>query len=81
MTREKIKATIIELCTENLGWADGRLERGMDESWRDLGANSLDEVELIMFLEEKLNMQIPDETWERCKTPNQTISLIDELIN
>ena len=42
----------------------------------DLGADSLDLVELIMSLEEELNIEISDETAEQLKTVKDAIEYI-----
>ena len=43
----------------------------------DLGADSLDTVELIMALEEKFDVQIPDEKAEKIKTVGEAIEYIE----
>lgn len=44
----------------------------------DLGADSLDIVELIMALEEELEMEIPDEDAEGFKTVGDVVEYITE---
>jgi acyl carrier protein len=44
----------------------------------DLGADSLDTVELIMQLEEAFGIQIPDEDAEKIGTVGQAVKYIDE---
>ena len=44
----------------------------------DLGADSLDTVELIMALEEEFNIEIPDEDAEKMATVGDAIKYIDE---
>src|SRR5476651_2262844 len=44
----------------------------------DLGADSLDTVELIMALEEELSVEIPDEDAEKMKTVGDAIKYIEE---
>lgn len=44
----------------------------------DLGADSLDTVELVMALEEKFGLEIPDEEAEKITTVGQTIKYIEE---
>lgn len=44
----------------------------------DLGADSLDIVELVMALEEEFNMEIPDEDAEKIKTVGDAVSYIQE---
>lgn len=42
----------------------------------DLGADSLDTVELVMALEESFDMEIPDEEAEKIQTVGQAIDYI-----
>jgi acyl carrier protein len=44
----------------------------------DLGADSLDIVELIMAFEEEFNIEIPDEKAEKIKTVEDVVKYIDE---
>jgi acyl carrier protein len=43
----------------------------------DLGADSLDTVELVMALEEEFKTEIPDEEAENITTVNQAVSYIN----
>ena len=47
----------------------------------DLGADSLDTVELVMALEEHFDIQIPDEDAEKITTVHQAIDYINERRN
>ena len=44
----------------------------------DLGADSLDTVELVMALEEEFGIEIPDEDAEKMVTVGQAIKYIEE---
>jgi acyl carrier protein len=44
----------------------------------DLGADSLDTVEMVMAFEEEFNIEIPDEDAEGIKTVQDAISYIDK---
>jgi len=44
----------------------------------DLGADSLDTVELVMALEEKFGLEIPDEEAEKITSVGQAIKYIEE---
>jgi len=46
----------------------------------DLGADSLDVVELVMALEEEFNLEIPDEDAERISTVSEAVSYIEEKL-
>ncbi|WP_104749598.1 acyl carrier protein [Helicobacter cynogastricus] len=45
---------------------------------KDLNADSLDVVELIMALEEKFGIDIPDEQAEKIKTVGDVVKFIEE---
>lgn len=47
----------------------------------DLGADSLDQVELIMELEEEFGIEIPEGTVEKIQTVGQAIDHIQEAVD
>ncbi|MCA9750658.1 MAG: acyl carrier protein [Gemmatimonadetes bacterium] len=47
----------------------------------DLGADSLDTVELVMALEENFDIEIPDEDAEKIKTVRDAVSYIDKNVS
>ena len=68
---EKVKGIIVE----QLGVADTAVT--MEASFiDDLGADSLDIVELIMALEEEFDLQIPDSEAEKIATVGDVIEYI-----
>ena len=44
----------------------------------DLGADSLDTVELVMAFEEEFSVEVPDEDAEKLQTVGQVVKYIDE---
>ena len=46
----------------------------------DLGADSLDTVELVMALEEEFGIEIPDEDAEKMTTVSDAVKYIEEKI-
>lgn len=70
---EKVKALI----SEQLGIdeADITMESSFIE---DLGADSLDIVELVMALEEEFDIVIPDEDAEKIRTVGEAVNYIKE---
>jgi acyl carrier protein len=44
----------------------------------DLGADSLDQVELIMAMEEEFDLEIPDEDAEKIKTVQDAINYVEK---
>lgn len=71
-TFENVKATIIEL----LGVDEAKITR--EARFReDLEADSLDIVELIMALEDKMSIEISDEDAQSITTVGQAVDYID----
>ena len=70
---EKVKAIIID----NLG-VDAAEVTTEASFTNDLGADSLDTVELIMEFEKEFDIQIPDDQAENIATVGQAISYIEE---
>jgi len=72
---ERVKKIVIEQLGVNESQITG------DASYiDDLGADSLDTVELVMALEEEFGLEIPDEDAERITTIDQTVTYIKEKI-
>lgn len=46
----------------------------------DLGADSLDTVELVMALEEEFDQEIPDEQAEKLQSVGDVVKYIEELV-
>ncbi len=70
---EKIKGIIVE----QLGVEEGEIN--LEASFiEDLGADSLDIVELVMALEEEFDITIPDEDAEKIRTVGDAVSYIQD---
>ena len=71
-TFDKVKAIVVE----QLGVDEAEVT--IDSTFiDDLGADSLDIVELIMAFEEEFNVDIPDDVAEKIKTVKDTVEYID----
>ena len=70
---EKVKAIIID----KLGVEESEVTPEASFT-NDLGADSLDTVELIMEFEKEFDIQIPDDQAENIATVGQAISYIEE---
>ena len=64
-----------EIIVEQLG-VDADQVTANDSFVDDLGADSLDTVELVMALEEEFDVEIPDEDAEKIATVNDAISYL-----
>lgn len=72
-----IAERVRKIVVEQLGVKEDELKN--DASFvDDLGADSLDTVELVMALEEEFETEIPDEQAEKITTVQEAISFIEE---
>ena len=79
MTSEEIFESVKEIIIEQLGVADNAVT--MEASFiDDLGADSLDIVELVMALEEEFDMEIPDSDAEKVVTVSDVVEYIKENV-
>ena len=69
---EKVKAIIKDKLSLDTA------EITKESTFADLGADSLDIVELIMALEEEFGIEIPDEEAEKIKTVGDAVKYIDD---
>lgn len=74
---EEIPAKVKEVIVEQLG-VDADRVRAEANFIDDLGADSLDIVELVMAMEEEFDIEIPDEEAEKLKTVNDVASYLKE---
>jgi len=74
-----VEERVIEIVSENLGVNKEQVTRSTSFI-EDLGADSLDIVELVMELEEEFEITIPDDQAEKIKTVGEAIEYIDREI-
>jgi acyl carrier protein len=74
-----MKDKIVEIIANQLGIDHGDVtpEASVVD---DLGADSLDVVELVMALEEEFNLEIPDEEAEKIKSVNDIFSHMENAL-
>jgi len=70
---QKVKQIIVE----QLGVDEGAVD-GTASFVDDLGADSLDTVELVMAFEEEFSVEVPDEDAEKLQTVGDVISYIQD---
>ena len=79
MSSEEIFDKIKEIIVERLGVAENTVT--MEASFiDDLGADSLDIVELIMALEEEFDLEIPDADAEKIVSVSDVVDYIKENV-
>jgi acyl carrier protein len=77
---ESVEQRVKKIVAEQLGVneADVKIESTFVD---DLGADSLDTVELVMALEEEFECEIPDEEAEKITSVQQAIDYIKSHLN
>ena len=69
---------VVAIAIEHLGFADGYIKP--EHTFReDLGADSLDCVEMTMQFEDDFDISISDEEMNECKTVQDVVDLIDRI--
>ena len=73
---EKVKSIIVD----QLGVNEAEVT-GSASFVDDLGADSLDTIELVMAFEEAFGIEIPDEDAEKIKTVQNAIDYVESHVN
>ena len=72
-----IQERVIDIVAEQLGVNKDQVSP--ETSFvNDLGADSLDTVELVMELEEEFDINIPDDAAEKIQTVGQAVAFIEQ---
>ncbi|MBI5359507.1 MAG: acyl carrier protein [Planctomycetes bacterium] len=75
-TTQEIEDKVISIVCKQLGVPREKVSR--ETSFvNDLGADSLDQVELIMLMEDDFGISIPDEEAEKIKTVGDAVKYIE----
>ena len=75
-----IQAKVKEIIMDKLGVEESQITP--EASFiNDLGADSLDIVELVMAFEQAFNIQIPDEDSEKVQTVGDVYKYLEEKLN
>lgn len=80
MTEQEIFEKVRSVVVEQLGVSEDEVTREVSYI-EDLGADSLDTVELVMALEEEFNTEIADEEAEKLTTIGKTVDYISSRTN
>jgi acyl carrier protein len=75
-----VEERVLEIISENLGVNKEQLTRNT-RFVDDLGADSLDLVEVVMELEEEFDIAIPDEESEKIKTVGEAIDYVQKELS
>jgi len=75
--RQEIEEKVIKIVCEQMGTTPDKVSK--ETSFiNDLGADSLDTVELVMEFEDQFDLNIPDDEAEKIQTVGDAISYIEE---
>ena len=77
MSQEEIFQKVQAIVSEQLSVDSAEVKSGSNFQ-NDLGADSLDTVELVMALEEAFDIEIPDEAAEGIATVGDAVKFIEE---
>ena len=72
---EEVVNRVKKVITNHLGVSDDKVKENA-KFIEDLGADSLDQVELVMAFEEEFKCEIPDEAAEKIVTVKDAVDLI-----
>ena len=76
---KQIEERVIEIVCEQMGASRDKITP--ETSFiQDLGADSLDTVELVMEFEDEFDLNIPDEDAEKIQTVGDAIKYIEEHV-
>jgi acyl carrier protein len=75
----EIEAKVTEIVSKQLGVAKEKITR-QSSFVNDLGADSLDTVELVMEIEDAFDLSIPDDAAEKIQTVGEAIKYIEENV-
>jgi acyl carrier protein len=75
----EIRESIVSIIVEKLG-VDASEVTNEASFTNDLGADSLDTVELIMEFEKKFNIEIPDDQAENIVTVGDAVKFIEDKV-
>ena len=71
-----VEQTVMTIISDQMGMPVDTLN--VDQSWTDVGFDSLETVETVMAIEDKYGIEIPDETAENIKTIKDLVDYIKE---
>ena len=77
MGSAEIEAKVIEIVSKQLGVAKEKINR-TSSFVNDLGADSLDTVELVMEIEDAFDLSIPEDAAEKIQTVGGAIEYIEK---
>ncbi|MCX6760398.1 MAG: acyl carrier protein [Candidatus Nealsonbacteria bacterium] len=78
MGSRSVEECVVDIVAEQLGFSKDQITR--ESSFvDDLGADSLDVIELVMEFDEEFSISIPDDVAEKILTVGQAIDCIEKM--
>jgi len=79
MEEQAVKDKVVDIISQKLDVPKEKVT--METKYtEDLGADSLDQAELVMEFEDEFDINIPDEAEGKIKTVGDTVKFIEELV-
>lgn len=78
MERAEIEAKVKEIIGKQMVIPESRILLS-DKFADDIGADSLDMVEMVMSVEEAFHIGIPDDDWEKVLTVEDVVNFVAKL--
>ncbi|OFZ11625.1 MAG: acyl carrier protein [Bacteroidetes bacterium RIFCSPHIGHO2_02_FULL_44_7] len=75
-----VKSKVVSIIVDKLGVEESEVSNEASFT-NDLGADSLDTVELIMEFEKEFNIAIPDDQAENIQTVGDAVAYIEQNVN
>lgn len=76
---EQIKDRLFKLMAEQVGKPVSSIT--LNSTFEDLGADSLDVVEIALAVEDEYSIEIPDDSAEGINTVGDIINIVEKLVN
>jgi len=78
MTKEEISTKVMDIVSKQLEVDKAKLT--LETKYADLGADSLDQAELVMEFEDEFDINISDDAESKIKSIGDTSNYIDEAL-
>jgi acyl carrier protein len=76
---ENVKDNLFKLMAEQVGKPLSTIT--LESTFEELGADSLDVVEIALAVEDEYNIEIPDDSAEGIKNVGDIVAIVEKLVN
>lgn len=76
---DDVRDRVLRVLSEQLGMPLANIT--LNQTKDDLGADSMDEVEIVMALEDEFDIELPDDEVERCANVADLVNLVRDRVN